>query len=262
VTDLRDLLDAGAGRSPRTVPDLARITARGRAVSRHRRIVAAACAAAVTVTLLGTWTRLPLNNSAPAKDDRVTVVGVGTLAPGTYIADSLHPAVRFTVPDTLSWRVVAQTPAGLTLISDDGHAAVHLQHWTGVVQPGADALQAGAVHAVPADLISWLAAHPDLRLQTPPEETSLARHPARRVAFTIRAQKAPAAQRAGCNWNTQCVVLGVSDEQAVSAPEGALTEITVPDGSGNGLILTVAIASDRLAAKTLVRGLTDSFAES
>jgi hypothetical protein len=64
----------------------------------------------------------------------------------------------------------------------------------------------------------------------------------------------------GCIWDTDCVLLGVTDDQAVTASAGAITEITIPDSGRDPLILTVAVSSEqRWTDEPAAKELTDSF---
>jgi hypothetical protein len=113
---------------------------------------------------------------------------------------------------------------------------------------------------VPADVIGWLTRHPELRAGAPPESTSLAGHPARRLTFTINPdRRVTSGPAVGCTVPADCVVLAETPDNTVIVPRGGTVSVTATDDTASGLILTVMIPDENYAiALASVEPLLDS----
>ena len=252
MTELRQLLEIGAG-APPAAPDLAAVKARGRARARRRRVLAAVAIAAAVAIPSATLPRLVPDRSVPSWST-LPPAEPGALLPGTYAAAGLTPKITFAVPDSAtSWRVALATASSLVVTDDKDGIRISVLQWTAVRPAPSAAVPKPALAALPTDLPAWLADHPAIRLTGPAQRVMALGRPAQRVTFDVRADRwLPAGASEGCD----CLAVTLADTPdnpfAVGADQTA--QVTVVDGEQPGLVVTLV----RPAAGTDPDALADA----
>jgi hypothetical protein len=249
MADLRELLQKAAGDRPTAVP-LTDIRRRGSALVWRRRTIAG-----VIVALMAIALGVALNTYHPTSSTPLTpppppspVVTPGTLRPGTYVARTLSPNVTFTVPEGPPWRVSLATAGSLALTNDSRQITMLLEHWARVYPPGAGT---GTPSPRPPDVISWLTAHPGLKIAGHAAAVRFGNRPAHRVTFTVNAHRQlPTGPAVGCTAGKDCVVLADTSDNPVVVYSWNTTTIIAADDDPTGLVLTIARRTDQTTDTT------------
>jgi len=171
MPDLRELLHLAAG-DPPDLPDFESIQRRARPRIIRKRVAAAAISLAVC---LAAWpgTVFVLENLDERRVDAVDHAPDPTGTPSKALREGLlEPATyggkvgRYDVlleTRNDAWAAAVVNPNWLALTYQE--FVLHLQLWESVVAPAAD--DASARQDPPADMVSWLAAHPRLSTSAP-----------------------------------------------------------------------------------------------
>lgn len=258
MTELRQLLEIGAG-APPTSPDLAVIRARGKArVRRRRMLTTAAIAAALVVPSAAVGSLVP--DGVMPSWSTPPPAAPGVLPPGEYTADRLDPKITFVVPESAAtWRVALATASSLVVTDDKNGIRISVLHWTAVHPAPSAAVPKPAPAPLPADLPGWLASNPALRLTQPVQRVRLLGRPAQRVTFDVNPRRwlPPGATR-----ECLCLTLADTPDNPFAVGEDETAQVTVVDGEQPGLVVTLVLPAtgtnpDALAdANRIVNSIT------
>jgi hypothetical protein len=239
MTELRQLLEIGAGPPP-AAPDVAAVKARGRTMHRRRHVLAAAVIAAAVAVPTAARPGLVPDGLVPSWSTPPPAAP-GALLPGTYAAAGLTPKVTFDVPDSAtSWRVALATASSLVMADDRDGIRISVLHWTAVRPAPSAAVPKPAPAALPTDLPAWLAGHAGIRLTRPVQRVMVLGRPAQRVTFDVRADRwLPAGTPEGCDCLTVTLADTPDNPFVVGADQTA--QVTVVDGETPGLVVTLVL---------------------
>jgi hypothetical protein len=241
MTDLRQLLELGAGEPPAAL-GLDAVQQRGRALVRRRRtLVTAVIAAAVAVSTAAVPGLMP-DQPRPARPGLPRVVP-GVLVPGGYADPTLDPKITFMIPEsTAAWRVALATAASLVVTNDELGIRISVQHWSAVYPAPSAALPRPGPAAVPADLPGWLAGHPAVRVSRPVQRVLFLGRAAQRVTFDVRPdRRLPTGGAVGCSAPAECLTLAETSDNPVVVRADQSAQVTVVDGQPSGLVVTVLV---------------------
>jgi hypothetical protein len=237
MTELRQLLEIGAG-APPAAPDLAAVKTRGRAMNRRRHVLAAAAIAAAVAVPTAALPSLVPDRPGPSWST-LPPAEPGALLPGRYTAARLTPKITFDVPDSAtSWRVALATASSLVVTDDRDGIRISVLHWTAVRPAPSAAAPKPAPAALPTDLPAWLAGHSGIRLTRPVQRVQVLGRPAQRVTFDVRADRwLPAGPPEGCSCRTVTLADTPDNPFVVGADQTA--QVTVMDGEQPGLVVAL-----------------------
>ena len=246
--DVRELLRRGVGEA-HDLPDSEYFWRVGRRRAWWRRGIGTAAVVLVAMMLAfvgQAWQLGPPQDIEPADvhppGEEPTPIRIGQLEPGTYVARDWAPPFVLTPSDD-TWRVVELDRDWLSLVR--GPDVLQIARWGSVVDPSAQAWRPDTLMDPPADLVTWLTAHP--RLRTTSEATSLAGVPAVRIAArTLRTLDSGPPDCAG----QPCVPLARagSSRALVVLAAGQVATFYVMGDAGNQFVISYAAPRDRFAA--------------